>query len=70
MRQKVGFKYDMLADTADALAYEMVQDLSLDASEAETIAHMIAYEVNRVQARGVAGAAGQEGEEDSPDPHA
>lgn len=67
MRQKVGFKYDMSSDSADALAHEMVEDLSMDAREAETIAHMIAHEVNRV--KGGSGSSGG-GMPELPDPHA
>lgn len=49
VRKKVGFKYDPSEDTASALAQEMVENLSLNASEAEAIAAMIQHEVNRVQ---------------------
>lgn len=71
MRQKVGFKYDMSSDSADALAHEMVEDLSLDAREAETISHMIAHEVNRVKGGGGGGgSSGGGGMPEDTDPHA
>jgi len=40
-RKKVGFAYDMLADTATDVANEMVDNLSLDCSEADYIASLI-----------------------------
>jgi len=40
-RKKVGFAYDMLADTAADVANEMVDNLSLDSGEADYIATLI-----------------------------
>lgn len=40
-RKKVGFAYDMLSDTAVDVANEMVDNLSLDCSEADYIASLI-----------------------------
>ena len=42
--------HDLQEDNPDQLASEMMQDLSLDVREAETIARMIQHEITRVQA--------------------
>lgn len=47
VRKKVGFQYDLLHDTASAIAVEMVENLSLNTAEAEAIAAMIQHEVSR-----------------------
>ncbi|KAG2495564.1 hypothetical protein HYH03_006164 [Edaphochlamys debaryana] len=47
VRKKVGFQYDLVNDTASALAAEMVENLSLNTAEAATIAAMIQHEVSR-----------------------
>ncbi|PNH04168.1 hypothetical protein TSOC_009703 [Tetrabaena socialis] len=47
VRKKVGFQYDMVHDTASAIALEMVENLSLNTAEADAIAAMIQHEVSR-----------------------
>lgn len=47
VRKRVGFQYDLVHDTAQALACEMVENLSLNTAEAEAIAAMIQHEVSR-----------------------
>ncbi|GIL91128.1 hypothetical protein Vretimale_9573 [Volvox reticuliferus] len=51
VRKKVGFQYDLLHDTASAIAVEMVENLSLNTAEAEAIAAMIQHEVSRYNAQ-------------------
>ncbi|GLI60599.1 hypothetical protein VaNZ11_002772 [Volvox africanus] len=51
VRKKVGFQYDLLHDTASAIAVEMVENLSLNTAEAEAIAAMIQHEVSRFNAQ-------------------
>ncbi|KAL6751052.1 hypothetical protein V8C86DRAFT_2789106 [Haematococcus lacustris] len=49
-RKKVGFQYDMDADTANEVASEMVENLSLNVEEARLIADMIQDEIARCAA--------------------
>eukprot|EP00195_Chlamydomonas_chlamydogama_P016141 CAMPEP_0202892554 /NCGR_PEP_ID=MMETSP1392-20130828/2268_1 /ASSEMBLY_ACC=CAM_ASM_000868 /TAXON_ID=225041 /ORGANISM="Chlamydomonas chlamydogama, Strain SAG 11-48b" /LENGTH=667 /DNA_ID=CAMNT_0049576551 /DNA_START=413 /DNA_END=2416 /DNA_ORIENTATION=- len=47
----IEFAFDLNEDTADAIAGEMVEDLSLSSVEAQSIASMIRYEVQRLTHR-------------------
>jgi len=47
LRKKVGFQYDVQADTAKDIADEMVENLSLDPKEAQFIADLIQGEIQR-----------------------
>ncbi|GAX85629.1 hypothetical protein CEUSTIGMA_g13044.t1 [Chlamydomonas eustigma] len=47
--KKIEFAFDMNEDTADAIAHEMMEDLSLSAEEASSIASKIRQEIDRLQ---------------------
>ena len=50
--KKIEFAFDMHDDTADAIAHEMMEDLSLSAEEAQCIATKIRTEIQRISAAG------------------
>lgn len=47
-RNKIGFQYDLVHDTAQDIAAEMVENLSLNIDEAEYIAKLIDLEVKKL----------------------
>ncbi len=67
----MGFQFDPEQDTADGLAHEMVENLSLNVEEADAIAAMIQHELRRRQqgeqeAGAAAGAAPSEAADGGP----